>query len=74
MRGVSLWQRRNFSSAQMMSYEQNTDFIKIDVDGYEINVLRSGKEIINKYKPLIYFELVDPILQNYLNIFLLCRF
>ena len=28
MRGVSLWQRRNFSSAQMMSYEQNTDFIK----------------------------------------------
>ena len=31
MRGVSLWQRRNFSSAQMMSYEQNTDFINIDV-------------------------------------------
>ena len=28
MRGVSLWQRRNFSSAQMMRYEQNTDFIK----------------------------------------------
>ena len=28
MRGVSLWQRRNFSSTQMMSYEQNTEFIK----------------------------------------------
>ncbi len=37
-------------------FEKKVDFIKIDVDGYEINVLKSGKKIINKYRPLIYFE------------------
>ena len=30
--------------------------IKIDVDGYEIDVLKSGKKVIKKYKPIIYFE------------------
>ena len=41
------------------------DFIKIDVDGYEINVLRSGKEIINKYKPLIYFEFAPYLYKEF---------
>ena len=41
------------------------DFIKIDVDGYEINVLRSGKEIINRYKPLIYFEFAPYLYKEF---------
>ena len=41
------------------------DFIKIDVDGYEINVLRSGKKIINKYKPLIYFEFAPYLYKEF---------
>ena len=41
------------------------DFIKIDVDGYEINVLRSGKKIINKYKPLIYFEFAPYLYREF---------
>ena len=27
MRGFALWQRRNFSSTQMMRYKQNIDFV-----------------------------------------------
>ena len=41
------------------------DFIKIDVDGYEINVLRSGKKIIKKYKPLIYFEFAPYLYKEF---------
>ncbi len=41
------------------------DFIKIDVDGYEIDVLKSGKKIINKYKPLIYFEFAPYLYREF---------
>ena len=41
------------------------DFIKIDVDGYEIDVLRSGKKIIKKYKPLIYFEFAPYLYKEF---------
>ena len=41
------------------------DFIKIDVDGYEINVLKSGKRIIKKYKPLIYFEFAPYLYKEF---------
>ena len=34
------------------------DFIKIDVEGMEIDVLQSSKNTIQKYKPLIYTEYV----------------
>jgi len=35
------------------------DLIKIDVEGHELNVLKSGKETILKYKPVIFFECWD---------------
>jgi len=31
-------------------------FIKIDVDGYELDVLKSGIKFINKFKPIIHIE------------------
>ena len=45
--------------------KKRIDFIKIDVDGYEINVLRSGKRIIKKYKPLIYFEFAPYLYKEF---------
>jgi len=35
------------------------DLIKIDVEGHELNVLKSGKQTILKYKPVILFECWD---------------
>ena len=45
--------------------KRKIDLIKIDVDGYEIDVLRSGQEIINKYKPVIYFELAPYLYKEF---------
>lgn len=35
---------------------QRLDFIKVDVEGHEYNVLKGGEETIKKYKPVIFFE------------------
>jgi len=32
------------------------DFLKVDVDGNELSVLRSGENLLKKYKPVLYFE------------------
>tara|TARA_B100001057_G_scaffold447291_1_gene486679 strand:- start:621 stop:1454 length:834 start_codon:yes stop_codon:yes gene_type:complete len=37
--------------------------IKIDVDGYELDVLKSAEKLLKKEKPIIYFELA-PYLYN----------
>ena len=31
-------------------------FIKIDVDGKELEVLRSASQLIGKHRPILYFE------------------
>jgi len=33
------------------------DFIKIDTDGHELNILKGAKDIINQHKPSIIFEI-----------------
>jgi hypothetical protein len=38
------------------------DFIKIDVEGYELHVLEGGKEITQKFSPKFFIELVDDFL------------
>ena len=32
------------------------DFIKIVVEGYELDILEGGKEVIAKYKPTLFIE------------------
>jgi FkbM family methyltransferase len=53
------------------------DFIKIDVDGYDYEVLLGGAEIIKKYKPIIMAEICNRVLKEhgvdiirYLNLYL----
>jgi len=36
---------------------RSVDVIKLDVDGYELNVLKSGKKFLTKHKPLIIMEI-----------------
>ena len=52
-------------SQLLKKIQKKIDFIKIDVDGYEIDVLRSGKKIINKYKPIIYFEFAPYLYREF---------
>lgn len=35
----------------------NVDFIKLDVDGYELDVLTSGEDFLKKNKPIIFVEI-----------------
>ncbi|HMJ46820.1 MAG TPA: FkbM family methyltransferase, partial [Ferruginibacter sp.] len=37
---------------------------KIDVEGYEYNVLKGGEQVIKKYLPLLFIELDDDNLKN----------
>ena len=50
----------NFFESNSLS---SLDFIKIDVEGYEYNVLEGGKEILTSFKPLIIFELNEMTLK-----------
>ena len=40
------------------------DLIKIDVEGYELNVLRGGIKSIEKFKPILFIELDDENLKQ----------
>ena len=40
-------------------------FIKIDVDGYELDVLNSGYKAIKKYKPIIYIEFAPYLHEDF---------
>lgn len=39
--------------------------IKIDVEGMELSVLRSGQELLNHDRPILYIEIVEKQLQRY---------
>ncbi|HRP53615.1 MAG TPA: FkbM family methyltransferase [Fluviicola sp.] len=39
------------------------DLIKIDVEGYEMNVLKGAKEMLQKFKPMLFIELDDSNLK-----------
>jgi hypothetical protein len=40
--------------------EQRVDFMKIDVDGFECNVIRGGMHFLAKYHPIFIFIEVAP--------------
>jgi FkbM family methyltransferase len=47
-------------------YINDIGFIKIDVEGYELNVIKGLFNIINKYKPIVFMECCDST-KNILN-------
>ena len=49
------------------NFELNPFFIKIDVQGYEIEVLQGAKETIFKNKPIILIESITPNIINFLS-------
>ena len=43
---------------------KNVKIIKIDVDGHELNILKSGREFIKKQSPLIIMEFAPYALEE----------
>jgi len=39
--------------------EDTIDFVKIDVEGHELEVLQGAKETLTKFKPIIFIETFD---------------
>ncbi len=44
---------------------ERCDFIKIDIEGYEIYFLRGAKEFIKKYRPIIYGEFSSYFIEKF---------
>jgi FkbM family methyltransferase len=40
------------------------DFLKVDVDGYDLKVLQGAKDTINSFKPIIFCELCEYVLNQ----------
>ena len=45
--------------------KKKINFIKIDVDGYELEVLKSGYKFISKYRPIIHIEFAPYLHKNF---------
>lgn len=43
---------------------ERVDFVKIDTDGYEWDVLRGSKEMLKKYRPQIVFEIGEYVMDE----------
>ena len=43
----------------------NIDFMNLDVEGHELDVLKSGQKTLKKFKPLIHFELAPYLYREY---------
>ena len=48
-----------------LSHLEKVDFIKIDVEGYELNVLKGARELIRKQRPVLFIEVHPMYLENY---------
>lgn len=57
----------------LQKHKFNANFIKVDTDGFDFKVLRSGMEFIKSHRPSLYFEWDRTFLEaqgeDYLSIF-----
>ena len=62
--GVSLEHTTQGEDVEVITLDslnlQRCDFIKLDVEGMELNVLKGARELIRKFQPIIYAEANPP--------------
>ncbi|MGE0055209.1 MAG: FkbM family methyltransferase [Hyphomicrobium sp.] len=49
---------------QLLAGQERIDFIKIDVEGFERDVLSGASRVIAKHRPIIYFEFIEQFAQR----------
>ena len=47
---------------------ENVDFIKVDVEGYELEVLKGSENTIKSFKPVIFIEIAKNFYLEILSI------
>lgn len=47
---------------KQLGHLENIDLVKIDVEGFEMNVLKGAKNILEKYHPCLFVEIDDRLL------------
>jgi len=52
------------TAAAPFSMNHGVDLIKVDTEGYDFHVLRSGPILLNKFRPALYFELFPAMLRE----------
>lgn len=52
--GEKVWQ------VKLDNFIDKIDFLKIDTEGYELEVLKGAENLINKYHPAIFIEVNEP--------------
>lgn len=50
------------TAANSFAENHGIDLIKVDTEGYDFHVLRSGEQLLKKYQPALYFELFPKLL------------
>jgi FkbM family methyltransferase len=58
-----------FDNFWKVNFDQQIDIVKIDVEGYEMNVLDGMKELIPKYKPIFLVEIEKRHNPDYFQVF-----
>ena len=49
---------------RVLADQARLDLIKIDVEGYEMEVLKGGLQVLEKHRPVVYFECIASYVQN----------
>lgn len=70
---IAVHSRLNTSKVNMMTLDnwsepfnfKGIDWIKIDVEGWELEVIKGAKKILSSHKPKLFIELSDINLKNY---------
>ncbi len=59
----------NVKTIKLDSFDENVDFIKIDIEGMEDLAISGAKNLINKFRPILYIELLKTNNQDIVNFF-----
>ncbi|MEI6611088.1 MAG: FkbM family methyltransferase [Deltaproteobacteria bacterium] len=57
--GAKAVQVQTSTADDMLMKYSRIDFMKIDVEGFELEVLHGAKAILSKYRPIVCFELLE---------------